>query len=91
MRRYKLRFAAKAFIEFIDLAGSIKNFLLAGVERVTLRANVNAHFVFAVSRASSEGVAATAFYVYIGVFWMDISFHVGATLYARDCVKPLKA
>jgi hypothetical protein len=75
-----LRFVTKAFVEFVDLTSRVKNLLFAGIKRVALRADIDTHIISSVSRASSEGVATTAFYVYIGVFWVDICFHVGVTL-----------
>jgi hypothetical protein len=78
-----LRFVTKAFVEFVDLTSTVKNLLLAGVERVAFRADINRHLISAIGRASSERIATAAFNVYIGVFWVDISFHVGATLSVR--------
>lgn len=69
-------FVTKSLVEFIDLTCRVKNLLFTGVEWVALRADINSHIVSAVCRASSEGIATATFYVYIGVFWMDISFHV---------------
>ena len=69
-------FVTKSLVEFVDLTSRVKNLLFAGVERVALRANIDSHIISAVCRASSEGIATATFYVYIGVFWMDISFHV---------------
>jgi hypothetical protein len=72
----KRLFVTKTLVEFVDLACRVKNLLFAGVERVALRADVDSHIVSAVGRAGSEGIATATFYVYIGVFWVDISFHV---------------
>ena len=69
-------FVTKSFVEFVDLTSRVKNLLFAGVKRGTLRADIDSHIIFAVCRASSEGIATATFYVYIGIFWVDISFHV---------------
>ena len=69
-------FVTKSFVEFVDLTSRVKNLLLSGVKRVALRADIDSHIVSAVCRASSESIATATFYVYISVFWMDISFHV---------------
>ena len=69
-------FVTKSFVKFVYLAGRVKNLLFTGVERMALRADVDSHVIFAVSRTRSESIAAATFYVYISVFWMDISFHV---------------
>ncbi len=79
-----LRFVTKAFVEFIDLASRIKNFLFAGVKRMAFRADIKRHFFSAISRAGCECVATAAFYIYISVFRVDISFHVGVTLVVRS-------
>ncbi len=48
---------------------------------MTLRADVDSHVVFAVGRTCCKGVAAAAFYAYVLIVWMYISFHVDSGLY----------
>jgi hypothetical protein len=43
---------------------------------MTLRADVDSHFFFAVGRTCCECVAAAAFNVYVVILWVCISFHV---------------
>jgi hypothetical protein len=50
---------AKAFVEFVDPTAGIDSFLLAGIKRVALRANVDVN-VFTQRRASLKTRAAAA-------------------------------
>lgn len=74
--RLALRFIAKALVEFIDLACSIKNLLFAGIKWVAFRADIDSHLVFAIGRASCKRITAAAFNTNFVVIWMSISFHV---------------
>ena len=58
-----LRFITEAFVEFVDLTGSIKNFLFACIERVALRTNVDAHVILTIGGTCGECIATTAFNV----------------------------
>lgn len=65
---------AETFVELVDTTASIHNFLLAGVERVAARANVDVDF----TRAGGLGrnnVAATTCGFHFFVFGMDICLH----------------
>ncbi len=84
----KLRFVTEAFIEFVDLTSRVKNLLFASIKWMALRADINSHIVFAIGRTSSECIAAAAFYVYVVIFWMNISFHVD---FARIASKALNS
>ena len=55
-----LALLAVALLEASNAATGVKNLLLAGVERVALRAHVNEHVIFLASGAGHEGVAARA-------------------------------
>lgn len=69
------RLAVTSF-ELSDPAAGIKNLLLAGVEGVAVRADVDLQ-VLAHGRARLEGIAASAGNVDLGVFGMDGRFHGG--------------
>ena len=60
--------------ELLNATGSIKNLLLAGVERMAKRTDFNVE-VFANRRACLELVAAAASNVYFRVIRMDIGLH----------------
>src|SRR5690606_10212719 len=64
----------ETLIEAVDTAAGIQHFLLAGVERVALGANVDAQ-VLGQRRASLDDVAAAASGVDFYVSRMDIGFH----------------
>lgn len=65
---------AEAFAEAINTAAAIDHFLLAGVERVALRADVEVN-VLAQSRASLEHRAAAASCSDDCVIGMNFRFH----------------
>jgi len=74
---------AEALAEAIDTAAGVGNFLLAGIERVAVRADVEMD-IFAERRAGLEGITARAIGVDFSVFRMDIGFHFGSpTLVGR--------
>mgnify|MGYP003163972336 FL=1 len=54
-----LALLAVALLEASNAATGVKNLLLAGVERVALRAHVNEHVIFLASGAGHEHVTST--------------------------------
>ena len=68
-----LALLAVALLEASNAATGVKNLLLAGVERVALRAHVNEHVIFLASGAGHEGVAARARHLNGVIIRMDTS------------------
>jgi hypothetical protein len=65
---------SSATLELVHHAGSVNDFLIASVERVTIRADFNVDFLFC--RANSKGRPASAGYRGLfKVFWVGIYFH----------------
>ncbi len=65
---------AEAFVELVDASASIHNLLLAGIEGVAARANVNMDFTHA-SGLRHNNVATTTGGFHFFVFGMDICLH----------------
>lgn len=66
--------APVALTEFVHAPTAVHNFLLAGVERVAVGANL--HIEIAGQRRSRrECVPAVAGYLDVAVVWVDIWFH----------------
>ena len=62
-------------LETVNSAGGIHDFLLTGVERVAVRANINAEFRH--SCADFKSVAARArHFGFLEVFWVNFFSHV---------------
>ena len=77
MLEVSLFLTAETLVEFVDLTGRVEDLLFAGVERVAIRAYVDAHVIFTIGRASDECVATAAFDVDFVVLRMCVSFHLG--------------
>jgi hypothetical protein len=73
---------AVALTEFLDATGRVHDLLLARVKRVTIRANFDV-IGATQRRARFEGVAATARYVNLTVFRVNIGFHQSSFLEAQ--------
>jgi hypothetical protein len=65
--------------EFLHASGGIHDFLLAGIERMTGRADFYVQW-FTERRTRSEGIPAAAGHRDIGVFRMDFRFHFSSFL-----------
>jgi hypothetical protein len=65
--------------EFVDPATGIDNFLLAGIKRMTCRADLDCE-VLTECTSGFEFVAATTGYVDITVIGMDFGFHLRSSL-----------
>ena len=61
--------------ELIDAASRIDNFLLAGIERVAGRADVEVKLLFPVGGARLEGIATAACHSNIMIGRMNFGFH----------------
>jgi hypothetical protein len=61
-------------LEFLDAAGGIDDFLLAGIKRMAGRAHLDMQ-VLAQRRARRPRVAAAADHVYLVVFRVNFGFH----------------
>jgi hypothetical protein len=68
------RLASVLLTEFIDATTSINNLLLAGIERVAVRADFDLQ-VMTKRRARDERVPATADHCRLFIFGMDSGFH----------------
>ena len=79
-----LALLAVALLEASNAATGIKNLLLAGVERVALRAHVNEHVIFLASGAGHEGVAARARHLNGVVIRMDTLLHFTSPMDSGD-------
>ena len=64
----------ESLVKTIHSTPCIDNFLLAGIERVTLATNVQGD-VCAQGRSGLYLVTTATFSRYIAVLWMNISFH----------------
>ena len=62
--------------EFINLTGSIKNFLFARIKWVTLGTHVDIHRLTCVSRTRYESVATATVDSDGVILWMDFWFHL---------------
>ena len=63
--------------ELVYLSTTTHFLLLTGIERVALRAYVQAHLRFTIGRSSDEDIIATAAsYIDLGVFWVYLWFHL---------------
>ena len=60
--------------EALDAAGGVHELLLAGEERVAIRANFNADVAF-MGRASHECIAARTMHANFVISWMNSCFH----------------
>ena len=69
---------AVLLLEAFDSTCGIDEFLLAGVKRMTHRADFRMYF--ACGAASLKGISAAAMYDHLIVFWMYVFFH-GKTPY----------
>lgn len=78
--RASARLLAELLSETLDASGSVDQALLAGEERMALRADVRVDL--RLSRAGLERIAAGALHRRRMVFGMDIGFH--DNLYVRD-------
>ncbi len=65
---------AVAATEFLDPAGRIEDFLLAGIERVAFRANIDVQLAF-VRRARLKGVSTTANNLHNVIVRMNFCLH----------------
>ena len=85
------RFAAqgaKLLVELLDTAGGIDDFLLASVEGMALRADLDVNRLFR-CRTSREGIAAGAGNLDFIVGGMDVGFHWVSFRYATGgCGRP---
>ena len=79
-----LALLAVALLEASNAATGVKNLLLAGVERVALRAHVNEHVIFLASGAGHEGVAARARHLNGVVIRMDTLLHFTSPMDSGD-------
>jgi len=74
----RLRFAAdataKALVKLVNTPTGIHNFLFAGIEGMTGRANINVN-VSAAGRLCHNNVATAACGFQLFVFWMNICLH----------------
>lgn len=61
--------------EFIDAAGGVDDFLLAGIERMAGRTDIDADRVRFQGRTGLKRITAAARYGEVLVSWMDIGFH----------------
>jgi len=68
----------KTLFEFVEAAAAVNKFLTPGKERVTLRANLNLHFLVFRSRLNCHFFAACALHRYFFVCWVNTFFHVGS-------------
>lgn len=75
-----LEHIAEFLVEFVHTAGGVNDFLLAGVERMAQRTNLDIEVFFFHSRTGSEFIAARASYVNFAVIGMSILFHLGFLL-----------
>ena len=71
----KLGLLTEALLELGNTATSIKNLLLAGVERVASAANVSVNRSTLLSATSCECVSATTSNCGVYVLWMNASLH----------------
>src|SRR5215472_14880043 len=62
-------------LEALDAAGGVHELLLAGEERMAVRANFHAHHVALDSRARLECVAAGAMHGYVVIVGVNTGFH----------------
>lgn len=74
------RLAAVSFAEFVDPTCGIDNFLLAGVERVARRANIEMELLFGMRRAGLKRITATASHRDVVVVGMYVGFHGSSKL-----------
>ena len=68
-----LRLHAIALLEAINTSAGINQFLLAAEERMALRANIDAQFLF--DRTGFKGFTTNAAYNGLAVIGMDLLFH----------------
>jgi len=73
--------------ELVDLPSRIQHFLLAGVERMALGADIQVHFVACEGRLRLKGSAAAAGDLHFVVLGVDIRFHFEARVRFRRKVE----
>ena len=76
-----MRFAQRLFHtittpELIHLTGGIQDFLLSGVERMALGADIDVQFLTTVGGACHKGITTATDHFYLLILGMDISLHI---------------
>ena len=72
-----------AFLEFLYAAGSINEFLFAGIERMAGAANF--HMEFLAGAASGKGIAASANnFGFSKIGWVEVLFHISRRIITRS-------